>query len=135
MTELHYDEEATKRLLALYVTPDVVAQRAQFLRALEPRTSERVLDVGSGPGFLAAAIGEATGSSGAVCGVDISEPLLSAARRHCAHLSWVQFHQSDATQLPFPDQAFDAAISTQVLEYVPDVEAALAEIHRVLRPG
>jgi arsenite methyltransferase len=135
MTDLRFDEEATKGLLALYATPDVVAQRAQFLCALEPRTSERVLDVGSGPGLLAAAVGEATGSSGAVCGVDISEPLLSAARRHCAHLSWVQFQQSDATQLPFPDQVFDAAISTQVLEYVRDVDAALAEIHRVLRPG
>ena len=135
MTDLRFDEKATKGLLALYVTPDVVAQRAQFLCALEPRTGERVLDVGSGPGFLAAAIAEATGSSGAVCGVDISEPLLSAARRHCAHLSWVEFRQADATQLPFPDQAFDAAISTQVLEYVRDVDAALVEIHRVLRPG
>jgi hypothetical protein len=34
MTELRYDEEATKRLLAVYVTPDVVSQREQFLRAL-----------------------------------------------------------------------------------------------------
>jgi ubiquinone/menaquinone biosynthesis C-methylase UbiE len=133
MTELHFDEEATKGLLAVYVTPDVVTQRAQFLRALGPQPGERVLDVGSGPGFLAAALAEAVGSSGAVCGVDISEPLLAAARAHCAHQSWVEFHQADATQLPFPDHAFDAIISTQVLEYVRDVDAALAEIHRVVR--
>ena len=135
MTELHYDEEATRRLLALYVTPDVVAQRAEFLAALNPRVGERVLDVGSGPGFLVAAIAEATGPSGMVCGIDISEPLLSVARRHCAHLSWVEFRQSEVTMLPFQDRAFDAAISTQVLEYVHDVDAALVEIHRVLRPG
>lgn len=36
MTDLHFDEEATKGLLALYVTPDIVAQRAQFLSALGP---------------------------------------------------------------------------------------------------
>ncbi len=133
MTELRYDEEATKRLLAAYVTPDVVAQREQFVRALGPRTGERVLDVGSGPGFLAAAIAETAGSSGAVCGVDISEPLLAVARAHCAHQPWVEFRQADATQLPFPDHAFDAVISTQVLEYIRDVSAALAEIHRVVR--
>lgn len=135
MTDLRFDEEASKGLLALYVTPDVIAQRGQFLCALEPRIGERVLDVGSGPGFLAAAIAEATGSSGKVCGIDISEPLLSAANRHCAHLSWVEFRQADVTHLPFPDRAFDAAISTQVLEFIRDVDAALAEIHRVLRPG
>lgn len=135
MTELRYDEEATKRLLAAYVTPDVVAQREQFLRALSPRLGERVLDVGSGPGFLAGAIAEAVGSSGAVFGVDISAPLLAVARSHCAHQSWVGFRDADATQLPFPDHDFDAVISTQVLEYVRDVDAALAEIHRVVRPG
>jgi ubiquinone/menaquinone biosynthesis C-methylase UbiE len=135
MTELRFDEEATKRLLAVYVTPDVMAQREQFLRALAPRTGERVLDVGSGPGFVAGAIAEAVGSTGAVSGVDISEAMLAAARSHCARQSWVEFRHADAKQLPFADDSFDAVISTQVLEYVPDVTAAIAEIHRVLRPG
>jgi len=135
MTELHFDDEAAKQLVAAYVTPDVVALREQFLRALGPRPGERVLDVGSGPGFLAAAIAEAVGSTGAVSGVDISEGLLAVARSHCAHQSWVEFRHAEATKLPFADQEFDAAISTQVLEFVRDVPAALAEIHRVLRPG
>src|SRR5262245_28950669 len=81
---------------------------------------ERVLDLGSGPGFLAATIAQETGPSGSVCGIDISEPLLSVAKRHCTH-PWVEFRQADATQLPFPDCAFDAAISTQVLKFVRDV--------------
>jgi ubiquinone/menaquinone biosynthesis C-methylase UbiE len=135
MTELHFDDEAAKQLVAAYVTPDVVALREQFLRALGPRPGERVLDVGSGPGFLAAAIAEAVGSTGAVSGVDISEELLAVARSHCAHQPWVEFRHADATRLPFADQGFDAAISTQVLEFVRDVPAALAEIHRVLLPG
>lgn len=135
MTDLRFDEAATKGLLALYVTPDVVAQRAEFLGALNPQTGDRVLDVGSGPGFLASAIADATGPSGVVRGVDISEPLLSVARSHCAHLPWVEFRHGDATQLPYPDRAFDAAISTQVLEYVRDTDVALFEIHRVLGPG
>lgn len=134
MAELRYDEEATKRLLAVYVTPDVVTQRQQFLRALDPQTGESVLDVGSGPGFLAASIAEATGSTGAVCGIDVSEPMIDLARGHCACQPWAKFSQADATRLPFPGHSFDAAISTQVLEYVRDVDAALAEIHRVVRP-
>ncbi|MCB1868440.1 MAG: methyltransferase domain-containing protein [Gammaproteobacteria bacterium] len=135
MTELSYDEEATKRLLSVYVTPDVVAQRAQFLRALHPASGERVLDVGSGPGFLAMEIGALTGPSGAVSGVDISHPLLEVARTQCSELPWIEFHDADATSLPFTDASFDAVISTQVLEYVRDVDAALAEIHRVVRPS
>ena len=135
MSTLQFDAEATKRLLALYVTPDVVAQREQFLRTLAPRTGEKVLDVGAGPGFLAAAIGNAVGHMGRVCGVDISEHLLAIARSHCADLSWVEFQQADAAHLPFPSGDFDAAVATQVLEYVPDVDAALAELHRVVRPG
>ena len=135
MGELRYDEEATKKLLAMYVTPDVIEQRQQFLRALNPQKGERVLDVGSGPGFLSAEIAEAIGSSGSVQGIDVSEPMVDLARDHCAQLPWVTFSQADATHLPFPDNSFDAVISTQVLEYVTDVGAALAEIHRVLRPA
>lgn len=41
MGVLAYDEEATRRLLAVYTTPDVVAQREAFLRAVGPRVTER----------------------------------------------------------------------------------------------
>ncbi len=133
MSELRYDQEATKQLLAMYITQDVIAQRRQFLHALSPQAGERILDVGSGPGFLAAEIAGATGPTGSVCGIDVSEPMIELARTHCAQFPWTTFSQADATHLPFPDSSFDAVISTQVLEYIPDVDAALAEIHRVLR--
>ena len=135
MGELHYDEEATRQLLAMYLPQDVVVQRRQFLRALNPEKGERILDVGSGPGFLAAEVAEATGPTGSVCGIDVSEPMIDLARHHCAQLPWITFSLADATDLPFPDNSFDAVISTQVLEYLPDVDAALAEVHRVLRPA
>ena len=59
-----FDEVETRRLVALYVTPDIVSQRGDFLRALDPQPGERVLDIGSGPGFLAAAIADAVRSPG-----------------------------------------------------------------------
>jgi arsenite methyltransferase len=60
--------------------------------------------------------------------------MLAVAAKRVDGLDNVAFHEADATTLPVPDGAFDAAVSVQVLEYVPDVAAALAEIHRVLRP-
>jgi arsenite methyltransferase len=75
------------------------------------------------------------GSAGQVCGVDISETLLQVAKVRSAHQPWVEFRNGDAARLPYLDNSFDIGISTQVLEYVPDVNAVLIELYRVLRPG
>jgi SAM-dependent methyltransferase len=129
---LQYDRAAAERLVAIYLTPDVAATRERVLEALAPQPGERVLDVGAGPGFLAAAAAERVVASGYVCGVDISEPLLAYARERTT-LPWLEFRHGDATALPFDDGRFDAAVSMQVLEYVPEVDAALAEIARADR--
>ena len=135
MSDLEFDERGAKRLLAVYTTPDVAGQREAFLRVLAPRPGERILDVGCGPGFLASRIADEVGPSGAVHGIDVSDPLLAAARAHCARQPWVALQHGDAMQLQFGDASFDAVISTQVLEYVRDVDVALAGMRRVLRPG
>jgi len=135
MAILEYNEEASQRLLAVYVTPDVVAQRNDFLTELNIRPGERILDVGSGPGFLVRAIAELVGETGSVCGVDVSEFLLHVARLQTTDQSGIEFVYGDATKLPYPDDDFDTLVCTQVLEYLPDVDAALAEFHRVVRKG
>jgi SAM-dependent methyltransferase len=120
---LEYDEEASRRLEAIYVTPDVVAQRREVLGALELRPGERVLDIGSGPGFLAVDMGVAVGSSGQVIGIDISDSMIAISRARCAGqpiAKWVEFQVADVTKLPFSDGHFDVAVSTQVYEYVSD---------------
>ena len=68
-------------------------------------------------------------------GVDASPQTLALARRRTEGHDNVELHLADATALPVPDGAFDAALSVQVLEYVADLDAALAELHRALRPG
>ncbi|MGA8158838.1 MAG: methyltransferase domain-containing protein, partial [Rhodoplanes sp.] len=125
----------TRKLESLYLTFDVVAQRSRVLQALALREGERVLDIGSGPGLLAHEMAAAVGRYGHVCGIDISEDMLAMSRKRCAHQSWTEFQRADATKLPCPDNSFDAAVSTQVYEYVLDVPAALAELYRVARPG
>jgi arsenite methyltransferase len=134
-TRLQFDEAISRKVEALYLTPDVVAQRCQVLKALELKQGERLLDIGSGPGLLAHDIAASVGPAGRVCGIDISEDMLMMSRRRCADQSWTEFERADATKLPYPNDSFDAAVSTQVYEYVADVPRALAELHRVVRPG
>ena len=73
-TAMPFDEDVTRRVVEVYTTLDVGAQRDATLEILDPQRGERVLDIGSGPGFLAAAIASRVGESGAVSGVDLSEP-------------------------------------------------------------
>jgi len=134
-TGTQFDEETSRRIEAVYQTPDVIAQRRDVLRALALRPGERVLDIGSGPGFLASEMGAAVGPSGRVYAIDSSESMLALARARCAGQPAVEVHPGDATRLPFPENHFDVAVSTQVYEYLGDITTALAELHRVVRPG
>ena len=65
-TAMPFDEEMTRRLVEVYTTRDVVAQRDATLEFLDPQVGERVLDIGSGPGFLAAGIATRMGESGVI---------------------------------------------------------------------
>ena len=133
---LEFDEEASRRLEATYKTPDVVAQRQATLRALGLRRGEVVVDVGCGPGFLAGEMAAVVAPTGHVFGTDISDAMLELAKRNCSRAATsVSFQVADAAELPFPAGSFDVAVSTQVLEYVKDVDACIAEMHRVLKPG
>jgi ubiquinone/menaquinone biosynthesis C-methylase UbiE len=133
--ELQFDEEVSRKVEALYLTPDVVSQRCQVLKALQLREGERVLDIGSGPGLLTYDMAASVGRNGRVCGIDISEDMLTMSRRRCADQPWTEFQRADATNLPYLEGSFDAAVSTQVYEYVADLPTALAELYRVMRPG
>jgi arsenite methyltransferase len=132
---LQFNEETSRKVESLYTTPDVVAQRRQVLKALALREGERVLDIGSGPGLLTYDMAVSVSRNGRVCGIDMSEDMVTMSRKRCADQPWTEFQRADATKLPYPDDIFDAAVSTQVYEYVVDIPAALAELYRVVRPG
>jgi arsenite methyltransferase len=137
MSALQFDEEGSRRLEATYTTPDIVEQRRAILSALDLRPGERVLDLGVGPGLLAAEIAVAVGAAGAVCGIDLSDSMIALARRRelPPGAAALDLQVADVRSLPFERAGFDVAVSTQVYEYVADIEAALAEARRVLRPG
>jgi SAM-dependent methyltransferase len=129
---LEFDEATAAQTEKTYQTPDVVAQRWATRELLALRPGERVLDIGVGPGFLAAEMTEEVGPSGRVDGVDVSDAMLALAGRRGAA---IELARGDALSLPFEDGTFDAAVCTQVYEYVADMPAALAEARRVLKPG
>jgi len=134
---LRFDEEGARRIDEIYATDDVVAQRREVLAALAPRAGERVLDLGCGPGYLAAEIAAVVGSGGRVHGVDQSTDMLAIAGRRVvpAGAAPIDLTVGDALALALPDASVDALVCTQVYEYVADMPAALAEARRVLAPG
>lgn len=127
---MEFDEAIANRLEALYRTEDVVRRRRLVLESLAPAASDRVVDVGCGPAFLVTDMVEVLGAGGSVVGVDSSTQMLEVARRRCADHRNVDLLHGFATSLPLDDGTFDAAACVQVLEYVPDVEAAVAELRR-----
>jgi SAM-dependent methyltransferase len=135
MSQLVFDDHLANQLETLYQARDVVRRRRLVHQALAAAPGDRVLDVGCGPGFYVAELLERVGPTGSVTGVDASPQTLALARRRTRDHGNVELHQADAAALPVDDATFDAALSVQVLEYVADPAAALAELHRALRPG
>src|SRR6266446_2629477 len=91
---LQFDEETSRKVEALYLTPDVVTQRGRVLRALELREGERVLDIGSGPGLLANEMAALVGPNGRACGTSAKicwEDMLAMSRKRCADKPWTEF--------------------------------------------
>jgi demethylmenaquinone methyltransferase / 2-methoxy-6-polyprenyl-1,4-benzoquinol methylase len=90
---------------------------------------DRVLDACCGTGDLALA---AERAGGTVVGVDFSASMLARARRKSGSVEWAH---GDVTALPFADETFDAATIGFGIRNVPELEAGLCELARVLRPG
>lgn len=132
---LDFDENAARALEAMYMTPDVVGQRAKVIEMIAPVPGEHVLDIGVGPGLLAHDLARMVGDGGRLVGIDAAAAMLKVARTRLAALPQAECMEGDAADLRFPDASFDVAVSTQVHEYVIDIGKALKELHRVLKPG
>ncbi len=103
---------------------------------LEVGPDDRLLDVGCGPGL---AVAYAAGARGArAVGVDTSDVMVRQARRRNRQsiaAGRVGIDRADAARLPFADASFTAAGSLNSLQFWPEPQAGLAELHRVLVPG
>ena len=100
-----------------------------LLKAAGVTRGTRLLDVASGPGYVAVGAAELGAS---VVGVDFSSEMIARAKRRHPGLEFVE---GDAESLGFPDRAFDAVTINFGVLHLARPDAALAEARRVLRPG
>lgn len=99
---------------------------------------DRVLDVGTGPGYLALAAARVVGPDGSAVGIDASPEMIGRARLLAARGgSSAEYVVASAASLPFEDGSFDVVVSRLVLHHLTgEVRTrALGEMLRVLRPG
>jgi arsenite methyltransferase len=135
MAALAFDLDAAQRIEATYATVDVAATRAAVFRAATPRRQETVIDIGCGPGYLTKELAIAVGDAGQIIGVDTSKPMVDLARHRCVGLDQVRLECANALNLPVEQATVDLACAMQVFCYVAELDQALAELHRALKPG
>jgi SAM-dependent methyltransferase len=127
-----FEQTGWERAAAFYddAFGGLTAQTAgPLLDAVDAAAGTRVLDVASGPGFVA---GAAAARGADVVGLDFSSAMIAEARRrHPA----IAFREGDAEALPFDAARFDAVVMNFGLLHLARPDAALAEAHRVLRVG
>ncbi len=111
--------------------------QGELLALAAPAPGEAVLDVACGAGVMAVAAARAVGPAGRVLGVDLAGAMVQASQQRARDLGLAHatFERMDAEQLQLPDASFDLVLCALGLMYVPDPDAALLELHRVLRPG
>jgi ubiquinone/menaquinone biosynthesis C-methylase UbiE len=124
--------ESFARLLhEMAVVPAVAGLKARSYEILALEPGGRVLDVGCGEGTDVERLAELVGPAGEAVGVDSSERLIAAARKKRRG----RFVAGRATELPFPDDAFDACRADRVLQHLAEPQRAVGEMARVVRPG
>jgi arsenite methyltransferase len=132
--DLGYPEELAKVPEAAVESFAGVANPWQLGRLA---AGERVLDLGSGAGTDSLVAAQMVGEQGRVTGIDMTPAMLAKARAAAAEMgaSNVEFVESEAERLPFPDGSFDVVVSNGVIDLIPDKDAVFSELFRVLTPG
>ena len=110
--------------------------RTRLIEVLEPAPGEQILEIGPGTGYYSLEVASRI-DDGKLAIFDIQQEFLDHTTKAAAErgLTNVEPTQGDARRLPYPDEAFDGAFLVTVLGEVPDQNAALAELHRVLKPS
>jgi ubiquinone/menaquinone biosynthesis C-methylase UbiE len=123
---------AAERYEARLVPALMAAWAPRVLAAAGVQPGDRVLDVACGTGIVARIAADRVDATGRVVGLDLNPGMLAVARRLRPDLDW---HQGDATCLPFLDASFDRVLCQFALMFFPDRLAALREMRRVLAPA
>ncbi len=117
--------------------PHPLITRPRLREILAPEPGERILEVGPGTGYYTLEVAEWLKPDGQLDILDLQREMLDHTMRRAAErgLENITPAVSDATAMPYEDGTFDAAYLVTTLGEIPDQEAALRELARVLRPG
>ena len=117
------------------LAPAIIEAKEWSLEHLHLTWGQRVLDVGCGTGEDVAALAGIVGPSGRAVGIDSSTAMIAEAQRRHRRLPEGSFQVGDAQRLPFAAGAFHSCRAERTLQHLPDPEAAVSEMARVLEPG
>lgn len=137
--EQHYNQRALAEdeISLTYNHPSLYKQwfyRTRFHKvfsALNPRGSEKILEIGSGSGYYTKAIAKITNH---LTVTELAKEYLKATERYNPYPIDAYIYCS-ATKLPLNDNTFDKILITEVIEHIPEWNKALDEVRRVLKPG
>ena len=112
-----------------------VARRMVAFDALAVEPGQAILDLGCGGGHLVRELALAVGEDGRAVGFDVNTEQLDAARALCDGVAAAELVEGDASEMAFADATFDGLAAIQTLEYIPDIDRALVDLRRVMKPG
>lgn len=117
--------------------PHPLITRERLYEALEPQPGERILEIGPGTGYYTLDIAEWIGPDGTLDIFDLQQEMLDHTMRRAVERGAANIvpTQGDAQSLPYEKDAFDGAVLVTVLGEIPDPDAALRELARVVKPG
>lgn len=110
-----------------------IARRKAIMDNLTIDSDTTIIDIGCGGGHLLKLLAKSIGPNGLVYGLDPSKDQIAQAKIKCADFKNVFLLNSSATEIDLDDASCDIVTSTQTLEYIPTVDAALSECSRILK--
>jgi ubiquinone/menaquinone biosynthesis C-methylase UbiE len=117
--------------------PHPLITRSRLREILDPKPGERVLEVGPGTGYYTLDVAEWIGPDGSLDILDLQQEMLDHTMERAGERDTTNItpKNADATAMPYEEGSFDAAFLVTVLGEVPNQDAAIHELSRVLKPG
>jgi SAM-dependent methyltransferase len=132
--------QLTGNAAALYESQKVPAMFGPLadatLKQVPLHSDDVVLDIACGTGIVARKVREVIGPEARIVGTDLNAGMIDIARNLVDEQSRsCEWEVADATDLPFADKSFSIAFCQQGLQFIPDKERVIGEVHRLLRPS